>query len=253
MDLISLAGSAPPAAVLAAAMIAGLVRGYTGFGSAMVFMPVASAAFVPQVAIAVMFITDNVMQVILLRSSLKHARWGEFGPLLAGYSLGFPAGLYALVTVDQAAMRWAISAMILTGLVLIVSGLRIRTAPGLAATVATGTASGIASGSASLGGMVLSLFWLSGPAANEAVRGSSIGFFLFASLISGTLIALAGLFTAEAFRLALWMLAPYGLGMALGNLLFGRADPRLFRPVAFGIIAIAAMTSLPLFDRLIRG
>ncbi|KAF0132280.1 MAG: hypothetical protein FD152_2011, partial [Xanthobacteraceae bacterium] len=81
MDILASLGSPPPIAVLVAAFLAGCVRGYTGFGSAMIFMPVAGAYLGPKAAIGIMSIIDAVMQFAMLRSTWRHARWGEIGPL----------------------------------------------------------------------------------------------------------------------------------------------------------------------------
>src|SRR5882672_12486218 len=45
--------------VAAAAALAGLVRGFSGFGSAMIFVPVASAIYEPRIAVVLLFIFDG--------------------------------------------------------------------------------------------------------------------------------------------------------------------------------------------------
>lgn len=252
MEFLASLGAPPPVPLLVASLLAGLVRGYTGFGSAMIFMPVAGAYLGPKTAIGVMWLVDFALQLGMVRSSWRHARWGEIGPLFAGYVVGLPIGMYILVTTDPTPIRWATSLSIATVLTLLLSIKRIEASPNLPVTVATGVTSGFISGVASLGGMVLSLFWLAGPSRNEAVRGSSVAFFIPASLLSGLLIWANGLFTAEVLRITAFTIGPYAIGIGLGSMLFGRADPRLFRPFAFGVIATAAVTSLPLFDRLLR-
>lgn len=253
MDILASLGSPPPIAVLVAALLAGCVRGYTGFGSAMIFMPVAGAYLGPKAAIGIMSIIDAVMQFAMLRSTWRHARWGEIGPLFVGYVAGLPVGVWLLTTIDPTPVRWVTSLSIVLVLTLMLSVGRIERSPGMPATLATGVASGLISGLASLGGMVLSLFWLAGPSHNAGVRGSSVAFFVPASIISMSLLALAGIYTSEVFRIAAWTILPYGVGIGLGALLFDKADPRMFRPVAFAVIAAAALTSLPLLDRLLRG
>jgi uncharacterized protein len=252
MELLASLGDSPPLAVLAAALVAGTVRGYTGFGSAMIFMPVASAFLGPKAAIGIMWIIDATLQLAMVRSTWRHARWGEIGPLFIGYVIGLPLGVYLLVSIDPTPIRWATSVSIIIALALLLTARRVETSPSLPVTVATGTVSGLISGVASLGGMVLSLFWLAGPSRNEAVRGSSVAFFVPASLLSGSLLALAGIFTADVLKISAWTILPYGIGIGLGSLLFERADARMFRPAAFAVIAAAALTSLPALDSFLR-
>ncbi|QCI63647.1 sulfite exporter TauE/SafE family protein [Phreatobacter stygius] len=252
MDFLARLGDSPPLLVLVAALVAGTVRGYTGFGSAMIFMPVAGAYLGPKTAIGIMWIIDGTLQLAMVRSTWKHARWSEIGPLFMGYVVGLPLGVYVLMTFDPGPIRWVTSISIVVALAMLLTAKRVETSPGLPATVATGAASGLISGIASLGGMVLSLFWLAGPSRNEAVRGSSVAFFVPASLLSGALLAIAGIFNLEVLRIAAWAILPYGVGIGLGSLLFSHADARLFRPVAFAVIAAAALTSLPVLDAWLR-
>jgi hypothetical protein len=245
--------AAPPVwPVMLAAAFAGVVRGYTGFGSAMVFMPVAAAALGPVKAIGVMIMIDAIMQFALVRGTWRQARWREIGPLFAGYCVGMPLGVYALVSLDPIVLRWATCLMIAGGLALLLSGLRTATSPGLPVTLAAGVTSGVVSGATSLGGLVLSLFWLMGPASNAGMRASQFAFFVLGSAVAITSFALAGVFTTEVLRLGLWCLAPYAAGIALGALIFAQASPTLFRPVAFVVIGLAVITSLPTLDGVIR-
>jgi len=60
-----------------------------------------------------------------------------------------------------------------------------------------------------------------------------------------------GLITAERLALGLALIPAYGLALVLGARLFRYATPGFFRGLAFGLCALAALTSLPLFDGLL--
>ena len=109
LDILAALGAPPPPLVLFAALLAGTVRGYTGFGSAMIFMPVAGAYLGPKTAIGIMWIIDFLMQLPMVRSTWRHARWGEIGPLFIGYVVGLPLGLTLLMTIDPTPVRWVTS------------------------------------------------------------------------------------------------------------------------------------------------
>tara|TARA_R110000850_G_scaffold112379_6_gene226177 strand:- start:705 stop:998 length:294 start_codon:yes stop_codon:yes gene_type:complete len=67
--------------LLGAAFVGGLVRGFTGFGTAMVFIPVASLFLTPVSAIAALVVMD-----ILARRRCCGARGGlSIGPSLGGW------------------------------------------------------------------------------------------------------------------------------------------------------------------------
>jgi hypothetical protein len=47
-------------AAIVAALLAGLARGFSGFGSALIFIPLASAALGPRVAAPLLVLVDNL-------------------------------------------------------------------------------------------------------------------------------------------------------------------------------------------------
>jgi len=90
---------------LAAAIIflAYLVRGISGFGSALVAVPLL-AHFLPLTFVVPWIAaTDVLAAVVLTRSGLKggHVRWQEIGWLLPAAALGMVAGIQLLVNLDR--------------------------------------------------------------------------------------------------------------------------------------------------------
>ena len=243
-------GIAP--SVLAAALLAGLVRGYTGFGAAMVFLPVASASLGPKAAIALLWIVDTPMQLPMALRARKLARTREVALLLPGALIGTPLGALILARSDPLALRWVLCGLILGAVAVMASGWRYEGEPARGATLGIGLVSGLFTGSVSLGGMPIALFWLAGRGSNEVVRASIVLFFLATGLIAGAAYAAAGAFTIEVWPAALVALPLYGAGLLAGSALFERAGNGAFRPVAFAVILFAALSSVPLLDPLLR-
>ena len=86
--------------VALAAGLAGLVRGFTGFGAAMVYIPIASAVYEPVVAVVTLFIVDAIIQIPLVYRAVHRCRWSEVLPLALGATLTVPVGVYALRVSD---------------------------------------------------------------------------------------------------------------------------------------------------------
>ena len=112
--------------IAAAAVLAGIVRGFSGFGTAMVYMPVASALYEPKIAVVQLFIFDVVATLPLLVGAWRRCTWREIVPLLAGSALGVPVGVQLLLVVDPIVLRWLISITVLTILVIMASGCATR-------------------------------------------------------------------------------------------------------------------------------
>ncbi len=96
---------------LIAAIVAGLVRGFTGFGAALIFVPVASAAYGPNVAAPTLLIIDFVLT---FRSSSAPCAPLPLARRCCRRRLprmvATPFGAWALAAGDPTALRWAISA-----------------------------------------------------------------------------------------------------------------------------------------------
>jgi uncharacterized membrane protein YfcA len=241
-----------PALLVAAAVLflAGLVRGFAGFGAAMVFVPVAAALYEPALAVAVIYLVDGIASVPLAVPAVRRCVWREVLALAGGAALTVPAGAWLLVNVEPTPLRWAISLLILVAVAALGSGWRYRRPPGLKTTVAVGAASGLAGGLAALYGPPVILFWLGGQGAAAQVRANIITFFLLTTVISGIAYLTQGLFTAERLGMAAVLLPLYLAGIYSGARSFRFASETFFRRLALGLCAAVAVVSLPLWERL---
>jgi uncharacterized membrane protein YfcA len=231
------------ATLFLAALVGGLVRGFTGFGFAMVFVPVAAAAVGPAAAVGV----DAPFSLWFGVRSAPRATWREVIPLLVGSTALLPVGVWLLTRLDPDVTRWVTAGAILLALAALVSGWRYRTAPSLPLSLATGGASGLASGFAALGGMPLAVFWLASQRASGAqVRDNLMAYFGLSTLVSGVVFTASGVLSGPRFAEALPLLLPYGLGLAVGSHGFRLASDRMFRVVAYGVILVAVCLALPL-------
>jgi uncharacterized protein len=234
-----------------AALLGGLVRGFSGFGFAMVFVPLASAMVGPVAAVGLIWVIDAPFAFPLAARSLRRTDWREIMPLMAGTLVAMPLGVFLLTRLDRLTLRWTIAGVISCALVLLASGWRYRGTPHAAASLATGAVSGLFSGLASLGGMVLALFWL-GASDKSATRtrDNLQSFFAVSTLISGVVLWLNGVLRDEIAALALLLALPYALGLMAGVRGFGVASEATFRRIAYAIIALSVVMALPLWDGL---
>lgn len=232
----------------AAAALAGLVRGFSGFGAAMIFLPLAGIVVRPEVAVPLLFVADNLATLHITLPSFRRCCWAEILPLAAGATLTIPLGVALLVSVDPEAMRWAISLLILLAVGLLASGWRLQRALPLAGTAAVGGLTGLAGGAASLYGPPLILFWLGGRSGAVQVRDNIYAIFGLLSVAAGITQWLNGLLTLAVLREALLLLPVYVVATVAGARLFGRASEAQYRWAALGLCALVALGGLPLWQ-----
>jgi uncharacterized protein len=235
-----------------AALIGGLVRGFTGFGFAMVFMPLASLAVGPVAALALIWVIDAPFAAVLAARSGKRADWREILPLLAAATLMLPVGVWLLTSLDRITMRWLLAGVVLLAVAILASGWRYAGRPSLGLTLGTGAASGLFSGLASLGGMPLAVFWLGAQKNNpQKTRDNLQTYFALATVVSGLVYWWNGILTFERALLALPLLVPYGLALLVGAYGFRIASEATFRRIAYVVIALSALVAMPAWDGLV--
>ncbi|PTM41380.1 sulfite exporter TauE/SafE family protein [Bosea sp. 124] len=240
------------AVLLAATMLGGLVRGFTGFGFAMVFMPLASMVIGPVAALGLIWCIDLPFALPIAARNARQAEWREVLPLLLTATLALPAGLWLLLWLDRETMRWILAGLVLTAVALMASGWRYHGRPGIPLSLGVGVLSGLFNGMASIGGMPLAVFWL-GAQRNDRhkTRANLQTFFGISTLISGAILWQKGILTMAAMMMAVPLFAGYGVALWAGTHGFQLASESTFRRIAYAVIFLSAMVSLPLWDGLV--
>jgi uncharacterized protein len=239
-------------AICAIAFVSGTARGFSGFGSALIFMPLASSLAPPPLVAAVLLIIDIVAAAPLVPNAWRHADRKAVAIMALGALIGTPLGTYALTRLDPLTTRWIISAFVLALLMLLVSGWRYRGKDHSSIAVGIGGLSGFCSGLAQTGGPPIVAYWLGRPIFPVIARANILSFFAVSDIFSAASYSLAGLITSDALKFCLVVGPAYAIGVLLGARLFGKASETLFRSICYALIALAALIGLPLLDGVLR-
>ncbi|MBR1210405.1 sulfite exporter TauE/SafE family protein [Bradyrhizobium sp. JYMT SZCCT0180] len=239
-------------AICAIAFVSGLARGFSGFGSALIFMPLASSMAAPQLVAALLLIIDFIAAAPLVPNAWKQADRRATAVMVFGALIGVPIGTYFLSRLEPVTTRWIISAFVFALLLLLLSGWRYRGKDHASISVGIGGVSGFCSGLAQTGGPPIVGYWLGRPIASNIARANILLFFGASDLFSVVSYSLTGLITMEAIKFSLVVGPIYGIGVWLGASLFGRASESLFRAICYALIAMAVIAGLPLLDGVLR-
>lgn len=234
------------------ALFAGLSRGFSGFGAALIFMPLASAVIGPKVAAPLLLIVDAVAALPLLPDAWGRADKTRVLVMAAGAVLGVPLGTAVLVLLDAVTVRWLLSGVVCALLALLLSGWRYHGRPHPAATVLVGGIAGLFSGAAGAGGPPVIAYWLGSPEPRQFIRANIVAYFAVSTVITMASYALGGLFGWHLLPLCLTVGVAYALGLLGGARLFRLTGETGFRRVSYLLIALAGIGSAPVFDHLLR-
>lgn len=238
--------------ICAIAFVSGTARGFSGFGSALIFMPLASSIADPRLVAALLLIIDFVAAAPLLPDAWRKADRRATAIMAFGSLIGVPIGTYFLTRLEPVTTRWIISVFVLALLLLLLSGWRYRGKEHTAISVGIGGLSGFCSGLAQTGGPPIVGYWLGRPIASVVARANIVLFFGASDLFSAISYVATGLITMDAIRLSLVVGPVYGIGVWFGASLFGKASEALFRAICYVLIAAAVLVGLPLLDGVLR-
>jgi uncharacterized protein len=240
------------AAVCAIAFMSGTARGFSGFGSALIFMPLASSMVAPRLVAALLLIIDFIAAAPLVPNAWGHADRKATAVIVAGALIGVPIGTYFLSRLDPVTTRWIISGFVVALLVLLLSGWRYHGKDHIALSVGIGGLSGFCSGLAQTGGPPIVGYWLGRPVKPEVARANIVLFFAGSDCFSLISYIAAGLINADAVRFALLVGPIYAIGLGVGASLFGRASERIFRAICYALIVLSVIVGLPVLDGVLR-
>jgi uncharacterized membrane protein YfcA len=245
-----IAGERRFAFALAVAVLSGVVRGFSGFGSALIYMPLISAAYGPQLAAATLLLIDTITSLPFALKAIPDCNWREVRMVMVTGAISVPAGAAALFYVDALTLRWFISVLVLTAVVILVSGWRYHGKPTVAASLGVGALAGFGAGAVQIGAPPLLVYWLGGQNSAVTVRANIMVYFIMQGALAMLAYLYGALFTAQVLALSLMLGVPFGISLAVGARWFAGTSDIFYRRLAYLIIAVSGLVSLPIFDAL---
>jgi len=234
--------------ILIASIVAGVVRGFAGFGAGMIFIPVVGIFTDPITTVVALQIMDGIGAMPLLKRGVKDGEPRHVALLTLAAILALPFGVYMLATTESEVFRWIVAGLIVVLLGLMVSGWRYRERLRTGGTVGVGLVAGFMSGFFGLAGPPVIMMYMSGPFKPQVIRANIILFFFVTTIVGFALLAYRELLTADRVWFGLILVIPYGVATLLGSKIFRPEREQLFRGVAYGVILGSVILSLPLWS-----
>jgi uncharacterized membrane protein YfcA len=227
-----------------AVLIAGFIRGYSGFGFSITTVVSLSMVFKPVEVVPVVLLLEIGASSMLLPQVWKKVDWRSLGWLCIGMAVGTPLGVAALVNVPAQPMRAAIAVIVIILVILLLSGFSLKKKPGTPATLATGLASGTLNGAATIGGPPVILFFFSSQAGVDISRASVIAYFFVTDILASAICLMRGLVLQQTLVLTGVLLIPLIIGIQAGNHSFFRTNPETFKKRVMMLLMMLSLVSL---------
>jgi uncharacterized membrane protein YfcA len=229
---------------------AGIIRGYSGFGFAMVCAISLSFVFPPSQVTPVILCLDVVASSWLLSKTRKQVDWKGLKYIGFGAVFTLPLGSLALVLVPINSMRIFISIIIICFCVgLLWKKKQESKSTGSMTTIGVGMLSGFLTGVAGIGGPPIILFYFSSNRSVSVSRASMIAFFLVADSLAIISTAFYGLINTQTLTLSCGLVIPLMIGIWTGNFLFGKfSNEAAFRNQVILLLMAISFISLIKFS-----
>jgi uncharacterized membrane protein YfcA len=233
------------------AFVAGFARGLSGFGIALIMMPLTASLYTPRVAVPIMMLIDLIPTLLLFRNARHHVNAKEISVLSLAAFAGIPLGVSILVYLDADTMRTVISALVVLAAIALAAGFRISGKPSALRDAVTGFLSGLFSGSASLPAPPVIIGWTAAQVPGQVLRSNIICYFAALTLVQAPVLWYSGLFTAKALILGITAAPIFGIGVYAGAHSFPFIPEKLFRQLVLVVIGVGAVFGLisPLYGR----
>ena len=246
MDL--LAGFAPwqILAALLAALFSAFIRGLTGFGMAILLVPILALALTPLQAVLLanfLSVFIGLSEIRRLVRGAERSAWIISAVVLATAPLGF----LALAQTSPAVARLVIALIAFSAFLAVMLPRRPATTPGAITTGSVGVVSGLMTGYAGMPGPPVVPYYVGRDIPRETAKASMMLIFTIAPLAPLASGAVTGVLDLSVVLLAASLFPAVLIGNALGNRASGRvADPtwRSIVGLVLGGAAIAALVRL---------
>ncbi len=230
-----------------ASLLAGLVRGFSGFGTAMIYLPIAAQFLSPVEALVTLTIMDSLGPIPAIPRAVREADWPDLRRLLIALVLCLPIGIFLLISVPPETFRFSVAIVSLLLLAALISGVRYKGRLSPAKVYGVGSAAGVLGGAVGLPGPPVILFYMASPHPPTVIRATTMVFLFSFDLILMGMLGFQGMLSLSGVMLGV-IIAPCMLvGTLLGTWLFRPEYETLYRTAAYVIIGVSALRGLPIW------
>src|SRR5438128_138254 len=107
---------------IAVVLLAGIVRGFAGFGFSALTVAGMALMLSPAQVVPAVFVLEALASLSLMRSIWHDIDWEWLKPLLIGNAIAIPLGVWMLAVVPETPLRATVSIVILTAAILLLIG-----------------------------------------------------------------------------------------------------------------------------------
>jgi uncharacterized membrane protein YfcA len=222
--------------------VAAAAQAVTGFGFALVAVPLLTLASDAHAAVVAVCLAGLIPSLVSAGLDRHHVHWRPAW-ILSGISIvGMPVGLLVRHVLPDRGLTVVVAISVLACVFIVWRGVRLPEGPGTVGTV--GAIAGVLGTATGTNGPPLVAAFQAMGLGPRAFRGTLAAIFAVTGVVCSVAYLLAGDVTSDATVMAAAGTPAAVLGWLAGDRLFGRLNASLFRRIVLGFLVIAAATVL---------
>ena len=225
-------------------LLAGIVRGFSGFALSAMVMATAVIILPPIELIPMLWWLEMSASILMLKNGWSGADKTMTYGLVIGSVIGWPIGLALTVALPIAASKALALAVIVVLAATLLAKIRMPFLATKAGLYGSGIVAGIVSGVASVGGMVVAVYVLAADAPAKVMRASLVLYLFLSSAISMIVLVAFGVMELSGVARGLFFAIPTMIGVVIGQQFFTERLAPYYRP--FCLILLIGLASLGL-------
>jgi uncharacterized membrane protein YfcA len=224
--------------------LAGLTKGLTSFGLALVSVPLLVILISPKIVVPLILIYDAMTNMIILLASRKWVEIKRIWPLMITGIIGIPFGTYPLMVLDIRTYKVFIGFIITLFATAFLMGFNRKIKNEKLSFATIGFLSGLLSGSTAMSGPPIILFFTNQGVAKHPFRANVVAYFIVLDLATLIAFTISGLMTKEVINYAILLIPGLIIGAFTGMKLVHKVDEKLFRNITLLVVTVAGLVSI---------
>lgn len=226
-------------------VVAAVSQSVSGFGFALIMVPVLSLAWDVKSTIVASTILSTLNLIPLVYRTRVDVRIKRLIPMLIGSFTGVPLGIVVFARLASDTLQ------IIVGVVVIVATLVVYLSPNFRmpspdriAPVVAGFIAGILRGATSMGGPPATLYLISTEKTPAVFRATMTWFLLPQGIVTVLGLTIAREISTEVVLVSLVSLPAMFVGLTIGAFALPHVNPRLFRMITFSLLLFTAALAI---------
>ncbi|MDC1536905.1 sulfite exporter TauE/SafE family protein [Candidatus Thioglobus sp.] len=225
-------------------LFSGFIRGFLGFGSGLITIPILSYLYSPVFAMVFNIAIEIPATIYLTYVGAKSCKFKEISPMFFSMMLTIPIGTIFLVSVNEQLIKIIMSILVIFFVVLIATGWKLKATVTNYVLTISGVISGLMQGATGMGGPPYATVLLSKGDNDEVTRGNIL--IMSTGIVISAIISLYyfNLFTNELLLTGLITSPLYIFATYTGTKFFNLSGNKYYRNISLSALGIIGISTL---------